>query len=473
MTVTKTARQKLRNHTRYLDYTLSIYRDALQYVNRIAYGEWNSIEILPTSKHRINYIEHLIHSTSKNIAAYPDFDKDFYKFPSYFRRAVIAEALGNVSSHMTRLRKWHEKPKGKAPSFQSRCNSFPVFYKGVMSRWIGNGKVALKLYTGNDWIWFILPFSPIKTARFQKTEGWVSQNPMLVKKGKAWEIHFPFEKKIELERKNFIRPVLSVDLGLTTTAVCSVVCSDGTVLHRKFINYGREKDRLNNTLGRIAKKSAQTCMILKGEVFCKRYWREISNLTNEIAHRCSREIVGVAVSHGCQSIVFEHLGRLKVPKAFYGAKRLRKKFHYWLKGKIQRYTRYKALSEGMRFSRVLARGTSEYAYDGSGKIRRVGNRQIAVFSLGQKIYNCDLSASYNIAARYWIREILGCLKSLGREIEVATQDISSSVVAARHQQTLASLISLVRLLPLEALTGRALYSGQGISLEETATIAAA
>ena len=35
MTVTKTARQKLRNNTRYYDYTLTMYRDVLEYVNKI------------------------------------------------------------------------------------------------------------------------------------------------------------------------------------------------------------------------------------------------------------------------------------------------------------------------------------------------------------------------------------------------------------------------------------------------------
>ena len=43
MIVTKTAIQKLRNYTRYFDYTLNIYRDALEYVNKIVYAEWENI----------------------------------------------------------------------------------------------------------------------------------------------------------------------------------------------------------------------------------------------------------------------------------------------------------------------------------------------------------------------------------------------------------------------------------------------
>ena len=149
---------------------------------------------------------------------------------------------------------------------------------------------------------------------------------------------------------------------------------------------------------------------------------------------------------------------LKVPKDHYGAKRMRRKLQYWLQGKIQRYTSYKAHAEGIRFSRVLARGTSQYAYDGSGKVHRIGNGQIAVFSMGQKMYHADLNASYNIGARYWIREYLSNPKSLGRNARVVIRD-KSSLVAVRHLQVLASLISLVRMLPRKR-SARAPYAGQ-------------
>ena len=59
---------------------------------------------------------------------------------------------------------------------------------------------------------------------------------------------------------------------------------------------------------------------------------------------------------------------------------------------------------GMRISRVCAWGTSKYAFDGSGQvIRDKGNYSICTFQNGKK-YNCDLSASMNIGARYFLRE---------------------------------------------------------------------
>jgi hypothetical protein len=150
--------------------------------------------------------------------------------------------------------------------------------------------------------------------RFNCYDGWVRQNPMLLCKDKQWALHFPFEKHIKLPDKDFVRPVLAVDLGLRRTAVACVVHSDGTVTHREFLTYGGEKDRMDDTLGRIAGKSARTYLIAEGERFCAEDCRIVRNLTDEIAHRCSVELVKLALRYDCQAIVFEHLGKLSVPR---------------------------------------------------------------------------------------------------------------------------------------------------------------
>lgn len=68
----------------------------------------------------------------------------------------------------------------------------------------------------------------------------------------------------------------------------------------------------------------------------------------------------------------------------------------------------------MRISRICAWNTSRLAFDGSGRVERGSyvqngetkyNYSICVFPNG-KTYHCDLNASYNIGARYFIREML-------------------------------------------------------------------
>jgi hypothetical protein len=79
----------------------------------------------------------------------------------------------------------------------------------------------------------------------------------------------------------------------------------------------------------------------------------------------------------------------------------------------------------MRFAHVCAWGTSKFAFDGSGQVIRGkdsektnGNYSLCEFSTG-KVYNCDLNASYNIGARYFIREILGGMSVKARSEVVA------------------------------------------------------
>lgn len=64
---------------------------------------------------------------------------------------------------------------------------------------------------------------------------------------------------------------------------------------------------------------------------------------------------------------------------------------------------------GIRISHICAWGTSKYAFDGSGTLKRDDkNRALATFQSGKR-YNCDLSVSYNIGAHYFIRELLNPL----------------------------------------------------------------
>ncbi|MEQ2498822.1 zinc ribbon domain-containing protein, partial [Enterocloster bolteae] len=76
------------------------------------------------------------------------------------------------------------------------------------------------------------------------------------------------------------------------------------------------------------------------------------------------------------------------------------------KNYIQKAAEHKAHRAGIRIARVNARYTSQLAYDGSGEVERdEHDNRWCTFKNG-KSYNCDLSASYNIGARYFIRELL-------------------------------------------------------------------
>lgn len=82
------------------------------------------------------------------------------------------------------------------------------------------------------------------------------------------------------------------------------------------------------------------------------------------------------------------------------------------------------------------------AYDGSGYvIRDKANHSLCTFKTGKQ-YNCDLNASYNIGARYFIKEIE---KTTSKK---KWADIVAKVpqVSTRTQCTLSTLINIVALL---------------------------
>ena len=59
--------------------------------------------------------------------------------------------------------------------------------------------------------------------------------------------------------------------------------------------------------------------------------------------------------------------------------------------------------DGVRVRRVCAWNTSKLAFDGSGEVERdEHNYSMCTFKTGKR-YHCDLSASYNIGAQYFIR----------------------------------------------------------------------
>ena len=106
--------------------TLKIYRTALKYIINVCDKEWDTIKDL-TGKEQINQVEHLIHKTNGNPIVKYNFDKKFYKFPSYFRRAAIQDALGSVSSYKTNLINWEKERKGRRPFLKTNQNKFPCF----------------------------------------------------------------------------------------------------------------------------------------------------------------------------------------------------------------------------------------------------------------------------------------------------------------------------------------------------------
>lgn len=384
--------------------TIKIYNDAISFCVKAFEENWDILETLDTgNKERKDYADSLIHSTKSNIAKYPEFDVRFHKMPSYLRFSVINTALGYLSSYHSNLDNWEFfNTNSKAPILQTHLNKLPTFYKGNMYRDDCEGDtVRLKLFVNNDWNWVEVKLKHTDVVSIQKHMINAKMSvPTLEKKNKKWFLRFAFEEKVELNKTKLEEQrILAVDLGINTDATCSVMNMNGTILAREFINFTSDKDQLYHTLNKIKKVQQRY-----GSNNITKLWRYAKFHNEELARKIAKQVVYVATMYDCDVIVFEHLntkGRKRGSK--------KQKLHMWKKNTIQKIVEHKAHKNGIRISHICAWGTSKLAYDGSGKVLRgkdanLGTYELCKFSNG-KIYNCDLSASYNIGARYFIREI--------------------------------------------------------------------
>ncbi|GGK34302.1 hypothetical protein GCM10010965_29040 [Caldalkalibacillus thermarum] len=441
MKVVKTLRHKITSHSNIFDDTLQVYRQALTFVVEVMDREFPNLDGW-NIKAMTQAMEKLIHATQKNPhPKYMDFDHLFYKFPSYFRRSAIAEAFGILKSHRSRYDKWLKEKeqaeragrrfKKKPPKLQFCHRAFPVFYKGVMFQRTGDTTAKIKVFHQKDWVWITIRF---KGQDLQKrgVVNWKENNPSLVKVGKKYFLHISYQKSVDLNNTPLSQQkICAVDLGLNQSAVCSIMDANGTVFARKFINQAKEKDRLYRMTNKLKKAQRQS-----GYIKAPRYWRRINGLQKQIVNHTAHEIVRFAQDHGADVIVFEYLDHMKMPKGFYGAKRLRFRLHYWRKQGIQQKVTEMAHCQGIRVARVNARNTSQLAFDGTGVVKRKGKKDVCQFSSG-KIYHADLNATYNIGARYFLRE----LRKSTSEREWLSVEAKVPSLARRTQQTLASLIS--------------------------------
>ncbi|MGL5942629.1 MAG: IS200/IS605 family accessory protein TnpB-related protein [Waterburya sp.] len=393
-----------REQKQLLQNTVSEFRRLVRCLVGVVNVHWTSIGVLDANA-QIPGVEKLIHATALNPnPKYQYFNRRFYKFPSYYRRGAIQFAIGQISSFNTRYREWQSgirKDKDTLPPrLNADCGTYPPLYKGQCIRLSNDlNSAAIKVFTGTDWVWETVGIIGHRQRHLNPNNK--RKSPYLVINQKRCYLSVPFQ--IKTPKLADQESVLSIDLGINTTATVSVINFDGTVSHREFIHPGRDIDRRDVRLKRISKKASLTGKLQKG--FARGLYRKAGNINREIGQKVSAQVIKIAKHFGVKYIVFEHLKSWR-PRGGKKRSTLRQRFHGWLHRRIVKNTEMKWSELGGRVVFVNPRGTSSYAYDGSGKLKRSSsNYELAVFASGKK-YNCDLSASYNIGARF-ILKLLG------------------------------------------------------------------
>lgn len=338
-----------------------------------------------SNKEALTALERLTHATKRNPDPPVPLSEVATHIPAMFRRAAINTALGAARSFHSNLARWRrEKEKAEArgrrfhkhpPVPPRNWNRSSTFYAGMWKQRT-NRRITLKLWDGQSWRWVRFRLSGREIP-----EGWEAGSPQVVQRGRNWWLHTPIEREIvrphkvaaQIKNNPNVR-VCSVDQNINDAlAVCTILEADGTVVATRFIRGGRElHGRRKSLLGRVARNRSKTSIIAKDEQDNADLWAKIRNLDEDTAHRVSRRIVEFAQAYGATIIVFEHLSRFRPERGKY-SKRSNEKRSYWLRGRIFKYTRYKAWEEGVVTCRVNPRGTSRECADCGSPVARYGS----------------------------------------------------------------------------------------------------
>ena len=436
MKVYSSYKVKIKHYNNIFKQTVEIYRNAVSFFIDVCDKEWDVLEPLRNLE-RCSKIEKLTLQTKKNPNPKYNFNEKFYKMPTYLRRAAISAAIGCYSSYHSNLKNWMENPIGKEPTLRLDRNVMPTLYNNGMYIRTGTNTARIKIFHKNDWVWLDVELKNQDVKYIQKhcqlKKAYV---PTLKKQGKCWYLVFPFSDDVKFEKVEIQdQRICAVDLGLNNNATCSIMQSDGTVVGRKFINLATEKDHLYKALNRV-KKAQQN-----GARKCPTIWKHVNDLNTDISRKTAKQIIDFAVSYNVNVIVFEHLDTQGKKKG-----KGKQKLALWKKQEIQKLVEHKAHISGIRISRICAWNTSRLAFDGSGKVERGTyiqngkekyNYSICTFQNGKQ-YHCDLNATYNIGARYFIRELLKS-NSVMKRLSNQTKDSDYGTGTTR---TLSTLIRL-------------------------------
>lgn len=437
MTIHTSYSCKITEYSHIFKETVRTYRNAVDFFINVCLNEWALFSDVKYQNESTAIMENLTVPTKTRPVVKYDLNRRFYKMPCYLRRAAIAEAYGKCCSYKSNLQNWEtvdHATRGRAPSLPKAGIIYPVMYKDNMFYKTDDAyEYRLKVYRNNTWDWLTVHVRKSDVDYINRRCSLRKQcNPTLQKRGKCWYLDFSFEEQTKLNDTSIHeQTILAVDLGINTAATVSVMCPDGTVLGRRFCKLPKEYDSLKHSVNRI-KKAQQ-----HGNRKTPRLWAKAKGINDSIAVKTAQFIIETAVLYNANVIVFEHLDTRGKKR---GAKKQR--LHLWRNQYVQEMVTNKAHRLGIRISRINTWGTSRLAYDGSGYVLRgkdagYGSYSVCRFTNG-KTYNCDLSASYNIGSRYFVREIL---KSLSATARLALEAKVPQVVK-RSTCTLSTLISL-------------------------------
>jgi len=225
----------------------------------------------------------------------------------------------------------------------------------------------------------------------------------LIRRDEWFYFVIPIRKEVELKRS--YDGVTGVDLGLRYNAVITLLYKNGKITYVEFLKYRKLMNKIRMLWHRIDELKS---MLPEGQRTSKRIqmlWRKIRRINDWIAHNVSKRIVEIAKENNSM-IAMENLKGLHPVKGKNSRKNNRR-IGNWVRGKVVKYTFYKAKWEGIKVKLVSAKNTSKTCHlCGSQGLR---NNATFFCEHCKHTYNADFNASVNIGIRATLPNIRGCV----------------------------------------------------------------
>jgi len=315
-------------------------------------------------------------------------------------RDVVVES---INSYAQLVKKGEEASLPKVEEFTVRLNyprvvsvfeqgkEFDFFFKVKVN---GDKRIAIPIECGE------MQKQLLKDALNGKYKIGAFQ---LVRRDDWFYFVIPIKKEVEI--KQSYDGIVGVDLGLRYNAVITLLHKNGEITNVEFVKYRNLMHKIRMLWHRIDELKS---MLPEGQRTSKRIqrlWKRIRRINNWIAHNISKRIVEIAKENNAM-IAMENLKRLR-PVRGKNSRKNNRRISNWVRGKVVKYTIYKARWEGIRVRLVSAKNTSKTCHICGSQGLRAGANFFCEHC--RHTYNADFNASVNIGIRATLPDAKGCV----------------------------------------------------------------
>ncbi len=367
----RTITYRFRLYTDQMDWlreTKKIYNQILSFFYDVLSKEeeaWN----IPKLK-RMRYLESITIGTKEMLEEDIKYPIPYEKIPLYFRRAAINDAIRLHES----LRSGLDGDARPADGFDAS----PMFYKGMYKDFT-ESTVTLKLFNGSGWKWVVCS---LDTCGRELPSDEQMMSPVIVFDHGRAMFHVPVKEEVEdvrtvKERLPDTEKICAVYFPKADViAVAVLMDKQGSFLESHFIRGGKDLIHRKNLIMKRINRNRESMGGDKSKLPAdenKRLKEKIHHITDDAAHKVSRELVDYCKERDVSIIV--------VPKYGHNKGYIENSYaithnYDWIGRRTINYVKYKSFGEGIVTATVSMKNVANTCSKCGAEIKKIGSEYI-------------------------------------------------------------------------------------------------